>query len=84
MWLQEFKIALIEKDAQKLEELAGANLQFDTVEEMQEAMYLMKQAQELLNKLKDDTALSMQQLQQNIDFLKETQVPVANKLDIIS
>jgi len=84
MYLQEFKIALIEKNIQKLEKLADVDLQFDTVEEMQEAMCLIKQAEEFFCELKNDTALSMQQLKKNIDFLKATQTPTVNKLDITS
>jgi len=84
MYLQEFKIALIEKDIQKLEKLADIDLQFDTVEEMQEAMFLIKQAEEFLRELKNDTALSMQQLKKNIDSLKATETPAVKKLDITS
>jgi len=84
MWINEFKIALIEQDTQKLEKLAGIDLQFDTVEEMQEAMCFIKQAEEFLRELKNDTALSMQQLKKNIDFLKATQAPTVNRLDITS
>lgn len=84
MYLQEFKIALIEKDIQKLEKLADIDLQFDTVKEMQEAMFLIKQAEEFLRELKNDTALSMQQLKKNIDSLKATEAPAVKKLDITS
>ena len=84
MYLQEFKIALIEKNIQKLEKLADVDLQFDTVEEMQEAMCLIKQAEEFFCELKNDTALSMQQLKKNIDLLKATQAPTVNRLDITS
>lgn len=84
MYLQEFKIALIEKDIQKLEKLADIDLQFDTVKEMQEAMFLIKQAEEFLRELKNDTVLSMQQLKKNIDSLKATEAPAVKKLDITS
>ena len=84
MWIQEFKIALVEENIQKLAELADADLQFDTIEEIQEAMYLIKQADVLFHRLKNETAVAMKQLKKNINFLRATEAPVANKLDIIS
>jgi len=84
MWIQEFKIALIEEDTQKLAELADADLQFCSVTEIEEAMFLIKQANELCVKLKSDTALSLKQLKKNIDFIRATEAPPSYKLDIIS
>ena len=84
MWLQEFKIALIEEDTQKLAELSDADLQFETVEEVQEAMLLIQQADKLFNRLKNETALAMKQLKKNIDFLKSTEAPITSTLDITS
>ena len=84
MWLQEFKIALIEEDTQKLAELSDADLQFETVEEVQEAMLLIQQADKLFNRLKNETALAMKQLKKNIDFLKSTEAPAVSTLDITS
>lgn len=84
MWIQEFKIALIEQDTQKLGTLIDADLHFDTTEEIEEAMYMIKEAQKLLNELKNETAISMKQLKKNINFLNATQSPVVNKLDITS
>jgi len=84
MWINEFKIALIEQDTQKLEKLVDADLKFDSIEEIEEAMYLIKEANKLFTKLKDETAISMKQLKKNIDFLSATQPPVINRLDITS
>lgn len=84
MWLNELKIALIEKDIEKLEELSNVKLKFETMEEMQEALYLIQEAEQLLTTLKNKTAMSMQQLKKNIDFLNATQSHEPNKLDIIS
>ena len=84
MWIQEFKIALIEQDIQKLATLIDADLQFDSIEEIEEAMYMIKEARKLLSKLKNETAISMQQLKKNRDFLNATQPPVVNKFDITS
>lgn len=84
MWIQEFKIALMEEDTQKLAQLVDADLQFETTEEMQEAMYLIKEAQKLFSELKNETVRSMKQLKKNIDFLRATETPVVSVLDITS
>lgn len=84
MWLQEFKIALIEEDIDKLMELVDADLQFETIEEVQEAMVLIQQAEKLFAKLKDETALSLKQLKKSIDFVRSTETPYINRLDITS
>lgn len=84
MWIKQFKIALIEKDTKKLEELSHRMPEFQTLQEMQEALYLIKEAEEVLNALKKRTATAMQQLKNNIDFLKATEMAKHNRLDIIS
>jgi len=84
MWIQEFKIALIEENTQKLAELTETDLKFESVEETKEAMYLIKQAETLFYRLKDETAFSMKQLKKNINFLRATEAPSANTLDITS
>ena len=84
MWLNEFKIALIEEDTQKLAKLAEEDLHFETIQEIEEAMYLIKQADELFQRLKDETAATMKQLKKNINFLRATESPVQNRLDITS
>ena len=84
MWINEFKIALIEKNTQKLEKLVDADLKFDSIEEIEEAMYLIKEANKFFTKLKDETVISMNHLRKNIDFLRATQSPLENKIDIIS
>jgi len=84
MWIQEFKIALIEENTQKLADLTEIDLEFESVEETKEAMYLIKQAEALFYKLKDETTLSMKQLKKNINFLRATEAPSVNTLDITS
>jgi len=84
MWLQEFKIALVEEDTDKLTDLSTQELQFGTVAEMEEAMILIQQAEKLFKRLKDETAVAMKLMKKNIDFVRSTQAPLDNKLDITS
>jgi predicted sugar kinase len=84
MWLTKLKIALVEKDIDRLSELMENIPKLESVQEMTEALYLTKEAKELLHRLKDETSFSMKQIKQNLNFLKSTQEPKQSKLDIKS
>ena len=84
MWLTRLKIALVEKDTEKLSELMENIPKLESVDEMQEARYLIKEAQELVYTLQNNTSASMKQIKQNLTFLKSTQEPKVSKLDIKS
>ena len=83
MWLNDFKIAIIEKDTQKIDKLLDETPKFTELKDMQEASYLMREAFELIHKLKDETGATMTQLKKNMDFLDSTQLAeTQNRLDI--
>lgn len=84
MWLDKLKIALVEKNTQKLSELMDSLPKLETQEQMQEALHLIAQAKELLEGFKEETQKSMTQIQNNKNFLKSTQERAATKLDITS
>ncbi len=70
MWLNEFKVALVQKDIPSLELLISSMPEFDSIEEMKEASFLILEAQNLLESLKSGTQKSLQQIKRNIEFLK--------------
>lgn len=82
MWLTNFKIALIEKNTKKLSELMEEVPQLEKLEDIEQAIFLLKQATELVESLKNETALSMQKIKTHISFLQSTQTPKQTKLDI--
>lgn len=82
MWLTNLKIAIAEKDSAKLEKLLEESPTFSSVEQMQEALYLLKSAALLVYGLRDETALAMQQLKKNIDYMNATGASSKGKLDI--
>ena len=82
MWIKQFKIAIIEKDVSKLEALMQDIPPLQSVEELQEAIALLKEATNLVQTLQDTTAESMAQIKKNINFLQSTQEGKAHKLDI--
>jgi len=84
MWLKEFKIALIEKDTKKLTALMESVPTLSEAREIDEALHLLKAATTLVEDLKNETQTSMVQMKKNIDFMKSTQAPQANTLDIKS
>lgn len=84
MWLKQFKIALIEKDIEKLNNLADDLPSLQSDEEREEAVYLFNEASRLVESLKQDTADSMAQLRKNLNFLKSTQMNKSHKFDIKS
>lgn len=84
MWLNQFKIAIIEKDSNKLNKLMDSIPSFDDQKEINEVLYLLKEATELMEDLRDETQGSMEQIKKNINFLNATKRPFSSKLDIRS
>ncbi|WP_373036537.1 hypothetical protein [Sulfurimonas sp.] len=82
MWLKKLQIAVIEKNTDAIESLLDTAPEFDNIKDVESAMYLLREAAELVYTLKDETALTIKQLKKNIDFLKSTQPATKNKLDI--
>ena len=73
MWLTKLKTALVLEDIEQLSSLLNEMPQFDTMEQMEEASYLLMQTKALIEKNKTHTAQILQQLKNNLNFLKSTQ-----------
>jgi len=84
MWLKKLKIAIIEKNADALNALMDDIPKFSNADDIQEVIFLLKEATDLVSGLKDETASSMKQMKKNINFLKSTQAPKIGTLDIKS
>jgi hypothetical protein len=84
MWLNQLKIAVVTQDMEQLNALLNDIPLLENPEEVKEALFLLKEATEVFTKLKSETEISMQQLKKNIDFLRSTEAPAINKLDITS
>jgi len=84
MWLNRFKIALIQKDIPQLEALVDNLPHLEKAEEIDEALNLLAAATTFMTELRDETQTSMIQMQKNIKFLKSTQAPLVSNLDINS
>ena len=84
MWLKKLQIAIIEKNTDELDKLLDETPKLENMKDMESAMYLLKEAAQLLYELKDDTASTMKQLKKNMEFLESTKPLKATKLDIKS
>jgi len=84
MWLSNLKIAIVEKNTDKLNELMDEIPQLENKEDINQAIYLIKEATELVQSLQNETSASMKQMKKNIDFLKSTEHKISNRLDIKS
>jgi len=84
MWLDKLKIAIIEKDVDTLNLLMDDLPHLEKEEDIESAIFLLKEATSVVQTLQDATQASMIQMKKNITFLKATQAPASSKLDITS
>lgn len=84
MWLTKLKIAIVERNPDALNKLLDDIPQLGEQKEIEEAIYLLKEADRLIHTLKDETSASMKQIKKNLDFLRSNDIPTSKKLDIRS
>lgn len=72
MWLTNFKIAIAQKNADEIGRLIKEIPAFETLEENEEALYLIKEAAFFIDSLREDTKKNLEKLKKNIDFVKST------------
>jgi hypothetical protein len=84
MWLKNFKLAILQKDAGKIASLLDEMPQFEKLDELEEAAWLTKEALNVMTGLQEADKEAMLQIQKNIKFLKSTQPQASAKLDIKS
>ena len=84
MWLKQLKIAVIQQDIEQIEKLLESIPVLNNTKEMEEAAYLLQDAVKRVEKLKNKTAASMQQMKKNIDFLNSATANKTAKFDITS
>ncbi len=82
MWLKKLKIAVIQKDTKSLDVLLDDIPTLEDAKEIEEALYLLQEAQKIVQTLKDETASSMLQMKKNIDFLNSATANKTAKFDI--
>jgi len=84
MWLNQLKVAIVEKDTALLELLLNDIPKLEKKEDIESAIVLLGEATRLVQSLKDETQKSMRQVKKNIDFLKSGVADTPAKFDITS
>ena len=84
MWLNGLKIAIAEKNIDKLNVLLDQTPGLNNKAEIEEGMYLLREAFSLVHNLKDETSDSMKRIKKNLNFLKSSELQKTSKLDIRS
>jgi len=84
IWLNALKGAVVQKNVAQLEKLLETIPSFDTLEEMQTALYLFQEAKRVVEGLKEQTTLSMAQMKKNIAFLNSATADKRASFDITS
>lgn len=82
MWLSEFKKALILKELDKLDTLTSNMPQFETINEMEEAFYLLNQSLILAESEKSAALIALQQIKTTLEFLKSTETTLPSSLNL--
>ena len=84
MWTNQFKIAIVQRDTDTLSDLMNNLPKLEDKKEIEQVIFLLKEATNLVQGLKDDTQTSMIQMKKNINFLEATQASSTSTLDIKS
>lgn len=82
MWLTKLKTALVLEEIECISTLLDEMPQFDSIEQMEEAAFLLQQSKILLEQKKIQTAQTLQHLKNSIDFLKSTETQQAHSLNL--
>ncbi len=82
MWLKNLKRALILEEDDTLAALIEEMPHFSTLQEIEEASYLLMQTQMYLEKNKREAGQTLQQLKNTLDFLKSTQTDSPSSLNL--
>ena len=84
MWLNDFKVAMLESNVDKLLQLIDNIPKFETIDELEEAKYLIANAYEDAHKEKNKTAKILQELKKSRSFLENSHDTKSYKLDLSS
>jgi len=82
MWLTKLKTALVLEDFESISVLLDEMPQFETLQQMEEAAYLLAQTKASVEQNKSQTAHVLQQLKNSLNFLKSTQTEPPSSLNL--
>lgn len=82
MWHSELKKALLIEDFSTLEQLIVTMPQFDSIDQIKEAAYLLSAVRILLEEERGVTLSTMNQLKTTLDFLKASETTPQSSLNL--
>lgn len=82
MWLNELKKALLAQDFSSLEQLIVTMPKFDSIDQIEEAAYLLSAVRTLLEEERSVTLNTMSQLKNTLDFLKASETSPQSSLNL--
>lgn len=82
MWLTKLKTALALEEIEVISSLVDEMPVFETLDEMEQAAYLLNHAKTLIEEKKFQTAHSLQQLKNNLNFLKSSHTNQPSSLNL--
>lgn len=82
MWLKKLKTALVLEEIETISSLLETMPQFVSIQEMEEAAFLLQQCKVLLETKKIETSYTLQQLKNSLDFLKSTEQHPSHTLNL--
>jgi len=68
-WLNQFKIAIVDKDTQKMDELNSSIPEFETIEQIYEAQAYIQQAIQIIMDKQSELRENMAKIQKTKKFL---------------
>jgi len=84
MWLKQLKLAVVQRDVELLSSLLEDVPALADAKDIKTAIYLLKEAADIMQTLKEETKASMVQMKKNMDFLNATTANKTAKFDITS
>jgi hypothetical protein len=82
MWLNQLKTALVLGQLDRIASLINEMPTFNTLEEMEQATYLLQNVKTFLEAGKAETSQTLQQLKNTINFLQSTQTDQPRSLNL--
>ncbi|MEA1920788.1 MAG: hypothetical protein U9N52_13180 [Campylobacterota bacterium] len=81
MWIKAFKIAIAERNIEEIDALIRSTPEFESIENMKEALYLIKEATTLIKASQNDILKTKNKLKKNIEFMQSAQSHSTSKFD---
>lgn len=82
MWLTKLKTALALEEIERISSLVDEMPIFETLEDMEQAAYLLNHAKTLIEEKKSQTAHTMQQLKNNLNILQSSHTNPPSSLNL--